>query len=305
LPLLATIIASACFACGARTSLDAGSSSGAPSVSLMIPLGLYPGCIATTVTVAPHFEGVAGGAGTLTLAQRGDGALAATLAFDPYARGTAAFTPATSTSAAFAAGESFDLDTVDFHGSHATITATAGSLALVGDTLFISLDGESAGSVISGYVHCPVPASRPKVSVVTSAPPSTSVTPGVYGSCTANVGSSAGGILAGGTGTVTVTSNAGTLSATWDDGLTPVCGHLDFTATSDGIASLTPGQTCSIRQPCGPPPTLGPPTAPSVATLTNTVGSMTVDQGSLFINVVGDTTSLTCGTHYFSIICTS
>jgi hypothetical protein len=32
-------------------------------------------------------------------------------------------------------------------------------------------------------------------------------------------------------------------------------------------------------------------------------GSMTVDGHSLFIDVVGDTTTLTCGRHYVSILC--
>jgi hypothetical protein len=35
----------------------------------------------------------------------------------------------------------------------------------------------------------------------------------------------------------------------------------------------------------------------------NPVGAMTVDARSLFIDVIGDTTSMTCGTHYVSIIC--
>jgi hypothetical protein len=302
--VLVTVIAAACFACGARTALDSGSSGGTSSDSLMIPLGPYPGCVVTTVTVGPHFEGVAGGDGALTLVDEGEGVLGVTLAFDLFATGTLAFTPTTSSSAAFADGESFDVDSVDFRGSHVTINATAGSLTLVGETLFLSIKGESAGAVVSGYVHCPVPA-RPNASVATRVLPSTSVTLGVYRSCTANIGSKAGGVLAGGTGTVTVTSSGGTLSATWDDALTSVCGRLDFEPASGSVTSLTPEQRCSIRQPCGPPPTLGPSTTPSEATLTNMEGSMTVDQHSLFINVVGDTSTATCGTHLFSIICAS
>lgn len=312
--LLGAVVATACFACGARTSLDSldsldsfdsGVGGGATSITFMVPLGPYSGCVATTVTVSPHLEGVAGGNGTLTLVEKGEGVLGATLSFDRFASGAVTFRPTTTTSAAFAPGETFDIDTVDYRGSRETIHATAGSLALVGETLFLSLEGDSADAIVSAYVHCPLPASRPKASVATSVLPSTSVTPGVYRSCTSNFGSSTGGILAGGAGTVTVTSNEGALRATWDNALTPVCGRLDFGATSGGLASLTAGQTCDVRQPCGPPPTLGPSTTPSVATLTSMEGSMTVDQHSLFINVVGDTTPLTCGTHYFSIICAS
>jgi hypothetical protein len=304
--LLPAIIA-ACLACGDRTSLDSDPRADAAgtSVTLMIPLGSYSGCSSTMVTVGPNFEGVSGGDGSITLAQEGDGIVAATLAFTLFASGKVAFTPTSGSSAAFAAGKSFDVDTIDFHSSNVTVAATTGALVLVDDTMFISVHGKSVGAdEVSGYFHCPVPASLAPTSIVTNAAPGAPLTAGVYGPCTSTVSSlEPVSVLAGGSGTVTITKSAGTMSAAWNDMLTPVCGSLAFGATSGSVATLAAGQTCTLQGPCGPPPSLGPSPVPMTATLTNTAGSMTVDAHSLFIDVVGDTTTLTCGRHYVSIIC--
>lgn len=249
------------------------------------------------MTVAPNFEGVAGGGGTLTLVQDND-TVVATLAFAPFASGKLAFTPTSTRSAAFAAGRSFEVDTVDFKGSNVAVTETTGSMVLVGDTLFISVHGQSASADVSGHVHCPVPAALQPTSVVTNAPPSAALTSGIFGPCTSSVGATNIGLAGGGSGSVTVTTSAGNLSATWNDDVTPVCKHLDFTA-----GALVTGQTCSVQTPCGPPPSLGPSTAPSVALLTSTAGSMTANGHSLFIDLVGETTTEACGRHYLSIVC--
>ena len=298
--LLSALLAAACFACGGRTSLGSGTlgtDGGASSVTLMIPLGSYPGCTAETVSVAPRFEGVAGGVGTVTLVQEND-TVVATLAFAPFASGKLAFTPTSTSTAAFAAGRSFQVEALDFKGSNTTVTETTGSLVLVGDTLFISTHGQSASADVSGHVHCPVPASLQPTSVATNAPPLAALTPGIFGPCTSSVGATNVGLAGGGSGSVTVTASAGALSATWNDDVTPVCKHLDF-----NDATLVTGQTCSVQRPCGPPPSLGPSTAPSVALLTSTAGAMTANGQSLFIDLVGETTTEACGRHYLSIVC--
>lgn len=302
--LLGAIVAAACFACGGRTSPGSstlGSDGGASSVTLTIPLGSYSGCTSSMVTVSPHFEGTAGGDGTITLVQEND-TVVATLAFAPFASGKVVFAPTGTTSAAFATGRSYDVETPDFKGSNATVTETTGSLVLVGDTLFVSVHGQSASADVSGYFHCPVPASLQPTSVVTNAPPAVALTQGIFGPCTSSVGATNTTLSTRGSGSVTVTESAGNLSATWNDDVTPVCKSLDFTASSDA-ATLVAGQTCSVERPCGPPPSLGPSPAPSVATLTSTAGSMTADGRSLFINLVGETTTEACGRHYVSILC--
>ncbi|HEX7601889.1 MAG TPA: hypothetical protein VF316_09800, partial [Polyangiaceae bacterium] len=272
--LLSAIVAAACFACGGRTSPGSstlGSDGGTSSVTLTIPLGSYSGCTSSMVTVSPHFEGTAGGYGTITLVQEND-SVVASLAFAPFVSGKIAFTPTSTASAAFATGRSYDVETVDFKGSNATVSETTGSLVLVGDTLFIAVHGQTVSADVSGHFHCPVPATLQPTSVVTNAPPSAALTPGVFGPCTSSVGATNSTLSTGGSGSVMVTSSAGNLSATWNDDVTPVCKSLDFTASSDA-ATLVTGQTCSVQRPCGPPPSLGPSPAPSVATLTGTAGS--------------------------------
>jgi hypothetical protein len=62
------------------------------------------------------------------------------LAFE-YATGEVTFRPTTVTSAACAPGQSFDVATIDFSESNVTVPMTTGLLALVGDTLFVSVHG--------------------------------------------------------------------------------------------------------------------------------------------------------------------
>ncbi len=302
--LASAIIAAACFACGARTTLDstALSDGGAQTVTLTIPLGSYTTCTSSMVTVAPNSVGVSGGDGTITVAEQNDGVVA-TLAFAPFATGTLAFTPTTSTSATFASGE---VDTIDdFTSAKTVVDTTSGSLMLVGDTLFVSVHGPSGGAKVSGYFHCSVPTSLPKANITATAPSSAPLAPGVYGPCTSSVDGTNTSLESGGSGSVTVVESAGQWIATWTSDVTPVCESLDFTTTnSSSVAPLTAGQTCVVKAPCGPPPSLGPPTpVPDEATLTNMAGSMALDGQSLFIDVVGETSALTCGRHYVSLIC--
>lgn len=302
---LVALVVAACFACGARTSTGSSTRSedggAAASVTLTIPLGSYPGCMSTLLAVSAHSVATSGGAGTLTLAQE-NGTVVATLAFEPFASGKVAFTPTSTTSAAIAAGRSYDVETRDMTGTNLTVTETTGSLALVGDTLFVSVHGQSGSADVSGLFHCPVPASLQPTSVVTQSPPAATLTPGSFGPCTSSVDATASGVMAGAGGSVTVTESDGSLHATWTDDVTPVCKSLDFIAASH-LGTLASGQTCDVKQPCGPPPTLGPSPAPSVATLSDPAGAMTVDGSSLFLDVVGETAPETCGRHYLSILC--
>jgi hypothetical protein len=296
----------ACVACGGRTQLGSetvGEVGATPPITWPIPLGSYSSCQSTIVTTRPRFTGVSGGYGMVTLSQEGDG-VAATLAFRPFVTGRVVFEQTTAVAATFGIGQSLEVDMAAFGGSTATtVNATNGALLLLGETLSISVHGDAGADDVSAYVHCSVPSSARPTGIVANASAAPPLTAGVYGPCTSAVGSATGGVTGGGTGTITVAESGGHLRATWDSGLTPVCGGLDFDAASNGSSLLLAGQICSMRNPCGPPPTLGPSPSPSVVALTNTVGAMTLAGHSLFVNVVGDTTSKTCGRHYVSIIC--
>ena len=314
---LSCIVAAACLACGARTPLSSGSlqdsDSGASSdasplaVTLSIPLGTYAGCTSATVTTRPNFVGSTGRDGSITLSREGDGVVAA-LAFPSYASGSVAFAPTAGDSAAFRASQTFDVQTANAGFRVVTVTATSGTLSIVGATLFISTHGSAGADDVSTFIHCRVPSGLRPTSIVTSAPPPGRLTAGVYRSCTA-ASSTDGPVRAGvtgGSGSLTVTRSAGVLRLTWPDSLIPelACGGLDFGA-APVTATLTPGQSCVIQRPCGPPPSLGPSPYPATATLTNMQGSMRVNGNALFIDVLGDATAQACGIHDLSILCTS
>lgn len=312
---LACLFAAAGLACGARTPLSsaplADPDAGAPSdaspvaVTLSIPLGTYPGCTSATVTLRPGFVGSTGRDGSITLRREGDG-VAATLDFPGYASGRVVFVPTAGSAAAFRAGQGFEVQTANATFGVVTVTATTGSLSLVGQTLFLSTHGSAGADDVSTFFRCPVPAGLPRTSVVTSSPPPGRVEAGVYRGCVAASGTE-GPVRAGvtgGRGSVTVTGSAGAFRLTWSDSLMPelACGGLDFGA-APVTAALTPEQTCDIRQPCGPPPTLGPSPFPSTATLTDLQGSMRVNGSALFVDLRGDASERACGVHDLSILC--
>jgi hypothetical protein len=291
----------------------------------MFPLGLYSGCSLSTVAVGSHFEALTAGTGSLTLGAEGDGALSGRLAFGQEggpssvsASGRVVFTPTSRGSAAFAPGQSFDLQYSYFLQSvgdppmpitkTGSVTATAGSLMLVGETLFISATGDLGGGAdeFNTFVQCPVPKSRTRPSVVARGALSTPFPIGVYSSCAFAFENGDYENSAGGTSSVTVGEVEGGLTATSSDGLVG-CGSLDFSTASDGIATLGAGQTCIVQQPCGPPPSLGEPSSPipGPTPLLNTVGKMTGDGHSVFINLVGDITGTCGGQRAISIMCTS
>ncbi|MDB4927777.1 MAG: hypothetical protein JWM10_261 [Myxococcaceae bacterium] len=312
---LAGYLCAACLACGARTPLSADPLAGSdaataaetapPTVTLSIPLGTYEACTSSTVTTRPNFVGGTGRGGAITLSQRGDGVVA-TFAFPTYASGSLVFAPTAATSAAFRAGQTFDVQTANPSFGVVTVTATTGALSLVGPTLFISTHGVAGADDVSTFFRCRVPAGLRATDVVTNAPPPAPLAAGVYRACTA-ASSTEGPVLAGvsaGGGSLTVSQVGASLRLTWSDSLLSelACGRLDFGA-DPVTAVLTAGQTCEFRQPCGPPPTLGTSPYPSTATLTDLRGSMMVNGNALFVDLRGDASAEACGIHDLSITC--
>jgi hypothetical protein len=311
---LSCLVAAACLACGARTPLSSESPSGADAgasadasaaVTLTIPLGTYVDCTSATVTTRPHFVGGTGRDGTITLTQEGDSVVAA-LDFPRYASGRVAFAPTTGRSAALRASQAFEVQTANASFSVVTVTATTGALSLVGSTLFLSTRGRAGTDDVSTFFHCRAPVGVTPTSVVTRASPPGRVTAGVYGSCIAassTEGPAHAGV-SGGRGSLTVTEVGGTLRLAWTDSVISElgCRGLDFGA-DPLTAALTPGQTCEIYQPCGPPPTLGSSPFPLTATLTDLQGSVMVNGNALFIDLLGDAGARACGVHDLSITC--
>ena len=334
--VLAGALAAACFACGATAPVDPvgaspsrdasaeaspppapGASDGGLGVALTLPVGQYTGCTAATVNIAGNLEATNGGNGTVTLSMDGEGGVSGALSFDQInagdpsahvvvARGTIGFAPTSSTTAALNAG-SFDIQTLDGNNVSASVPVAASSLSLVGDTLFISVYGQSADTKFSGFCSCPVPTSLPRATVVSRTPTTRSIPTGTYAGCTTSYVQLPGGWSStGGNLSLTITTESdGTLTATPAAGFPMICGggSLAFHAIAGSTATLSGGQTCPVQIPCGPPPSLGPSNAPSEATLTNLAGSIEVVGGALFINVAGDAPSQACGSHAISLIC--
>ncbi len=309
------VVIATCLACGARSQLSMGDFAGSDAASssdtspgtttLSIALGTYTGCTIATLARRPNLVGATGGAGSITLRREGD-AVIATLAFPPFASGAVAFVPTTGSSAAFRASQTFDAQIIDTSVRVVTVTATSGALSLVGSTLFVSTHGTAGDDDVSTFFHCHVPTGLIAEDIVTRTPPPGHVTAGTYRSCTAS-SSTDGPIqagISGGIGAVTLSENAGTLRLTWPDTLLGelTCNGLDF-AAGPIVATLTGNEICTMHQPCGPPPTLGMSPYPSTATLTDLRGAMSINGGTLFIDVLGDAGSEACGVHDISITC--
>ncbi len=301
--------------CGARTPLAEGTAASsdaaisadatAATTTLSVVLGTYTGCTTSSVTRRPNLVGGSGGAGSLTLRRQGD-TVVASLDFAAWAHGDVAFAPTTAATAGLRAAQSYEVQIIDTVVHVVTVNATAGSLAVVGSTLFLATHGTAGDDDVSTFFHCRVPPGIAPTDIVTTAPPPGRVTAGTYASCTAS--SSTEGPLeagiSGGLGAVTLTAGAGGLHLAWPDSLLQelACNGLDFGAASVA-PTLTAGQTCTLRQPCGPPPTLGMSPYPSTATLTDLRGAVTVNRGALFIDVLGDAGAQACGVHDLLITC--
>jgi hypothetical protein len=310
---LAGTLAVACFACGGQAALTVApdaSADAAPtptidagtaiSAALTVPVGAYAGCSISTVNIDGNTEATGGGDGTVTLAARGDGTISAVLSFDRWMNGTVALSPTSSTTAALMGGP-FDVQTLDAAYTNVTVPASAGSLAIVGNTLFISVFGQSDATKLSAYGRCPVPASLPATTIVGSTLAG-SIPSGTYSACTSSVGTSHTTVASGGDFSLTVAESGGTLTARWSAGYPRFC-DFTFRDRSETTATLGDGQTCSVGAPCGPPPTLGPSSVPEQATLTDMVGSIAISAGVLFVNVTGDAPAQACGEHFLSLIC--
>jgi hypothetical protein len=291
-------------------------SDGGFGVALTIPVGEYTGCAVSTVEIAANLEASNGGNGTLTLSMNGGGGVSAGFSFQQFnagnpnahvivASGTLAFAPTSGTTAASIGGP-FAIETQSAnYNMSLTVSVSASSLAIVGDTLFVSMAGQSDDTKFTGYVYCPVPASLPRATVVGLPSTMGSISTGTYGACTtAFVQLSDGSNSTGGDVSLVITEAGGVLTATSPTGFPSVCGggKLAFHDISVSTATLTPGQTCPVQLPCGAPPTMGPSSTPLAGTLTNMAGSLAVVGGVLFVNVTGDAPQA-CGNHGLSFIC--
>lgn len=303
------LVAVACLACGARTALttcsndvtDAGDAS--TSAALSVALGSYPDCTVSLLAQRPNVVGSSGGAGSVTLTRDGDAVVAA-LSFAQWARGSVTFSPSASTAATLASAQSFEAQVVDPMAHVVTVDATSGLLSLVGATLFLSMRGVGGDDDVSAFVRCRVPTSLPAAALPVRASQEP-VSPGVYRGCAASSGSDGSIVsgLASGTGTVTVTEGGGELRVAWSDAVLSMweCEGLRF--ERDASAAVSAGAACTLRWPCGPPPTLGMSSAPSSAPASDPRGVMRADRGALFIDLVGDASAEACGRHDLSIAC--
>jgi len=315
-------LAGALLACGAKSSLDgvavgrspdASIEGGSPaldaattvgSVALTLPIGTYTGCTSSTVNLAANTEAVGGGDGTVTVAVDGSGQLSAALSFAPYLSGIVSLVPTSATTAALTAG-SFDARTLDWNGASVSVPVSASSLALVGDTLFVAVYGTSNDTTLHGYSRCPVPPSLPRATIVNRTPARGPFPTGTYSRCTTTEGTYSTTTMSGGDSSRSISVRGGTLTAAAaaDAGFPIVCGDLGFEDLSTDTATLRSGGACTLQQPCGPPPSLGPSSAPGTATLSNMEGAMAVVSGTLFIHVVGVAPPQACGSHFVSLIC--
>ncbi len=276
-------------------------------VKLTVPAGTLTGCDVTTVNTMPNLQGTAGGAGTITLAVDGSGQVSADLAFGQWLTTTLALVPTGSGTAAQAPGSFVATETYLTLSSQATgdVPVSASFLAVVGDQLFVSLHGASSATTLDGYAECPVPAGFPRTTVVTPAPPSAPFPNGTFSSCTSSISIGWPGTESGGDSlrTVSLTGGVLTADAVGDAGYPIACANLAFQDLSTSAATLTPGASCTLSMPCGPPPSLGPNNQPTSAALTGMQGAMAVVGGTLFLTVTGDAGAAACGSHFVSLVC--
>jgi hypothetical protein len=304
--LVACLLASCALACGARTPLDdvsAAPADGSVTEAVFeVPIGAFAGCALETVEVRERLEAAGGGRGSVTLSLDGEGHVVADLSFDRWLRGTLAFVPTSGATAAVAEGP-FDVATVDADfTTPLTVRLSAAALAINGDVLFVDLFGRGGTTKFDGWVHCPVPAGLPRTSVALHAPSTSSIPPGIYAHCTTSSGGFDTSVMTGGDLSLSIAEATGARTATKVEGYPDVC-MLAFDDRAQATAALLPGVSCEIGQPCGPPPSLGPSSAPSKATLTGMTGSMQLVDGALFVDVVGDAPPDACGRHFVSLIC--
>ncbi|MGZ5966733.1 MAG: hypothetical protein ACXWP4_03620 [Polyangiales bacterium] len=304
--IVATALAVMSFACGARTPLEAPGASadaspGSREVTLVIPVGLYADCIVNTVNIREKLEAAGGGRGSVTLSADADGHLSASLSFDRWMRGTLAFAP-TSDATAASTGGPVTVETVDTDfATPLELPVAAASLMLVGDRLFLSLYGHR-DTKLSGFVSCPIPAGMERATIKRRADAIGSIPLGTYAGCTTASGGWDTSITSGGDLSLRLEETSGVVRATSVAGFPDVC-SLAFDGVLGPTATLIDGETCPIAQPCGPPPTLGPSSAPREATLTHMAGAMLSTGGALFVSVIGDAPADACGRHFVSLIC--
>ena len=306
--IVACLLGACAVACGARTPLDEGSAApategdgGVTEAVFAVPIGAYPGCVLDTVEVSPRIEASGGGRGSVTLSLDGEGRIVGELSFDRWLRGTVTFVPTSEATAAAAEGP-FDVTTVDTDfTAPLDVRLSAAALAINGDVLFVDLFGRGA-TTFHGWAHCPVPTGLPRSAVAVRPPSAPSIPSGTYAHCTIASGGFDTTVMTGGDLSLSLAEAGGVRTATKVEGFPDVC-PLAFDDHTAATASLVKGVSCEIAEPCGPPPTLGPSSAPSKATLTGMAGSMQLVDGALFVDAVGDAPPGACGRHFVSVMC--
>jgi hypothetical protein len=310
-----------CLSCSAKTNAEptSGTTDSTETeldAKLTVPVGAYTGCVTSLGGIRANTNAGGGGEGEVTLSVAGDDTVQADLSFDEWLSGTVAFAATSRTTAGLGAGP-FEIQLLDPTAtaypsapaastgpSNVSVPVAAGTLALAGDTLFISLYAHNDDTQFSVYSTCPIPTLLPSTTIVNSAPQMGDVPSGSYPACTTSSGSELPGQsrTIGGNLTLTIAESNGSLTATQSDGFPSVC-NLAFDDLSGTTGTLRDGQGCMISEPCGPPPSLGTSPGPDEATLTNMTGAIDIAGGALFINIVGDAPADACGRHVLSLIC--
>ena len=229
----------------------------------------------------------------------------ATLSADVnVASGTIAFAPTSGTTAA-STGWPFAIATEDANYKGVSVAVPVAALAVVGDTLFVSLYGQSDGTQFTGYINCPVPASLPRATIGGLPSMAGSISTGTYGARTTVFTQLSDGWNSSGRSVASRSPRrAGGLTATAPTGSPSVCGggKLAFHDISGSTATLSPGQTCPVSLPCGPPPSPRS-VVRAHASHAHEHGRIARGRGGvLFVNVTGDAPQA-CGNHGLSFIC--
>jgi hypothetical protein len=268
-----------------------------PPIAPAFPLGVYASCTNSTVQngvdEGTPTTGVVGGDGPITLTAEG-GVVTATLGDGLLATGSFAFTLVTPTTGVSAPGQSFST-TSAIGGGDVSVGVSSGALAFTGGVLVLSVAGspDATASVFS----CAAP-SGPAVPA-DPADPSSAFPDATFDHC-ASVSAGGGGNSAGypAGAAVSVTLHDGVVTAVANGQSSP-SGTFALTATSDGTASLVPGQSaessCFEFADAGfagggssdasfrPPPDPTPVSVP----LSGVAGALVLQGSSLFLDITG------------------
>ncbi len=305
-------LVSACGGAATSPGVD-GDTTSTQSLSspLSFPLGVETSCDAVLTQLSPNLEATtdlqsATSYPTVTLTSSG-GVLTATIDGTSYPLAPVQFTAISGASATVLPGQTWTvpLSTVTASdpgspGESAVLPVEGGSIALIGDGFFLSLEmslgAEGAGTVAAAFectaagkapTDCACAAGEVCSCGSTATPPL-----GVYTQCSTvlqDVASSSGGVTGGNT-TVTLAAQDGELTMTLGGGPNPVAtGSLDLTPTSAATATISGGQSlggpgASSSNACTPGGDLWNPPDWPIAVAS---GSLTTDGQWLTVSLAG------------------